>query len=313
MASEQDKIYNLIESWLDGELSPNEATAFEKRLKNDPELQSLAEAHRQARVTIDNWAIDKNLASVKEWNQEYDEKVREERLRKIFFGVAILLLSAVFAFWYFPSGTTIEQPSKKTTQDSLIDEENEAILDEVFPKKEQEKKQEPTIPVIPPKPPETKPTEVKYAFKENTIDSFKQVFIDNFETMGSDAEEDLQKGMESFLKGELQDAKNHLKNISDSDGRAYTDANALLAIIEYDNGNFANAAEKFSIYDSRKIGNEKTDWLLLQFLYKDYKNNQEVFWTHLNSILEEEDHKFYLQTLEFKKRLEFNGVVSPKN
>jgi len=313
MASEQDKIYNLIESWLDGELSPNEATAFEKRLKNDPELQSLAEAHRQARVTIDNWAIDKNLASVKEWNQEYDEKVRKERLRKIFFGVAILSSALIFAFWYFSGNPTIKEPSKQPAQENIIDESIEPTLEEVLPNKEKEKKKKSAIPVIPPKPPKTKSTKIIYAFKENTIDSFKQVFIDNFETMGSDAEEDLQKGMESFLKGELQDAKNHLKNISDSDGRAYTDANALLAIIEYDNGNFANAAEKFSIYDSRKIGNEKTDWLLLQFLYKDYKNNQEVFWTHLNSILEDEDHKFYLQTLEFKKRLELNGVVSPKN
>ena len=51
---EKEQLYNIIEAYLDGTLSGEELTAFEQRLKSEPDLAEEVELHRKLQNELGN-------------------------------------------------------------------------------------------------------------------------------------------------------------------------------------------------------------------------------------------------------------------
>ena len=130
-----DKTYQLIEAYLDGELSPEELKAFEDRMEQEPEFRDAVELERDVHGAIQQvgrnsmkdrlWAIDQEL-------QEENQTAPKRRIRWLPLAASILLLLAPFSLFLLYSGDSPEDIVAEALSSAPLPTGLRAVEDSLF-------------------------------------------------------------------------------------------------------------------------------------------------------------------------------------
>lgn len=303
MARDSDKLYELIEAWLDGKLPPDEAAAFAEMLEANEDLRFRVEQHQLAREVIGQWVAEDYKTKIKFWQQELEKSPPPGNKSPLWIwwiaGLCLLLL-VVGGIWYFNiPGSDISEPlEQKRTIPSphqpTAEEKGEPSSDSekiLTPERESKKPEKP--PQIPKKQEaiaknsektdlELLPNEELLAMVDEEINEYKVYLDETLKTRG-DNEPDFKTGREALSRNEYRLAQQHFERIPDSSPN-YTAALQLLAFTYYKAKNYAKAADYYELFAPRKIS-PNTDWWLIQFYQADYYRSKDKFWKKLNEMI----------------------------
>ena len=138
---EKEQLYNIIEAYLDGTLSGDELSAFEQRLKSEPDLADEVQLHRKLQNEFGDAQkrlLKSKLDTLREEFMQKDEEVakvvpinRRNNFR-ILMSIAAGILVLVFAIWFF----FFKTPEKREIVDEEPPTEKESIDSDQAPVKE---------------------------------------------------------------------------------------------------------------------------------------------------------------------------------
>jgi len=124
--------FEQIEAYLDGELPPQEASAFEAALDSDTDLQQAVAAHRATRRAVDAYATQRTHERVKSIFTEHQKKKQpgfSTNMLRIAAAIAVVLALGI-SYFYVQGGTDAIQlaeaylepyPDRITTMGSEAD------------------------------------------------------------------------------------------------------------------------------------------------------------------------------------------------
>ena len=138
---EKEQLYNIIEAYLDGTLSGDELSAFEQRLKSEPDLADEVQLHRKLQNEFGDAQkrlLKSKLDTLREEFTQKDEEVakvipinRRNNFR-ILMSIAAGILVLIFAIWFF----FFKTPEKRELVDEDPPTEKELIDPNESPVKE---------------------------------------------------------------------------------------------------------------------------------------------------------------------------------
>jgi tetratricopeptide (TPR) repeat protein len=303
MARDSDKLYELIEAWLDGKLPPDETTAFAERLEADEDLSFRVEQHQLAREVIGQWVSEDYKTKIKSWQHELEKSPppgnKSPSLMWWITGLCLLLLVVGGIWYYYMPGSDISKPvdqkqSIPSPEQPAAEEKGEPSIDIekiLTPERESKKPEKPQQ--IPKKPEaiaknsekpdlELLPDEELIAMADEEINEYKVYLDETLKTRG-DNEPDFKAGREAMSRNEYRIAQQHFERIPESSPN-YTAALQLLAFTYYKEKNYAKAADYYELFAPRKIS-PNTDWWLIQFYQADYYRSKDKFWKKLNELI----------------------------
>ncbi|HMQ46325.1 MAG TPA: tetratricopeptide repeat protein [Saprospiraceae bacterium] len=100
-----EELYDTIENYLQNRLSESEKTAFEQRIKSEPDLATEVEAHRTAQEAIEFQIAEQMRADFKAWGASATKsasatKGRIVAIRRVWaVAASVLLLIAAVGYW----------------------------------------------------------------------------------------------------------------------------------------------------------------------------------------------------------------------
>lgn len=324
MTQDSDNLYELIEAWLDNELSPDETAAFAKRLEGDENLHFRVEQHQLAREVIGHWVAEDYKTKIKSWQQDMEESPppvsKSPTLKWWIIGVGLLLLVAG-GIWCFTLLQTESKTTEPTEQAPSVQNSDQPVAEQDDNSSLEKESQEPT----PPAPEKEKPAPKK---KEEAIAKNKEqeaadymlasaegkfndynyagMLNDRYNRRGSD-DENFKEGKEAFSNKDYKKAIQLLSTVP-STSPDYTAALDYLAYSSYKIGDSVNAVDYYEQFAPRKIGSQ-TDWWLLQFYQADYNRSKAKFWKKLNEMIASPRNTVYKEkAVQLKKELEEKGL-----
>lgn len=330
MEDSADKLYEDIESWLDGRMDREAAAAFAGKLEKDADLRELVEQHQLARGVIDEWIADDYQSRINTWRQELPEQSpAAPSWKKYFFWSIPLILSLAILLWFLNSrqqapetGVPPDQHQsapgvEPVAKDTLPEPGSESgKQNEKVDKKAPPVFAEPSGPTAVPEKKTPDPASMVQqagllAMAEAQLDTYD----DNIEkryavTRGDDSNSPtaFEAGRKAFIAKDYSKAKQQLLIASNNADQYTTDALELLTILYYREKDYQQAAETFGQLAPKKRG-EDTDWRLAMFYLADYSHQKEKFNLQLNKIITSAGHKYQSKAQELKKELLQKGVL----
>ncbi|WP_248724298.1 CDC27 family protein [Seonamhaeicola sp. ML3] len=140
----EDKNYILFESYLTGEISPEEVTAFELRLETEPEFNQAFNTYKELSSFLgnkfeneeDSVAFEANLKNISEKHFNKDEAVSESKSKpKVFklfkyaIAASIVLLFGIFTFQQFSTPAYSDFADHDTISLMMRGEQNSKLKD----------------------------------------------------------------------------------------------------------------------------------------------------------------------------------------
>jgi len=318
MTPDFDKLYGLIETWLDGGLSPDEATAFTRRVETEEDLRFRVEQHRLAREAIGQWVAEDYKSKIKSWKIELDESplpVSKSPASKWWvIGVGLLLLVAG-SIWYFIPPPTGPKTSEPTQQAPVIQKPEQPVANG----DKEPPFENPTIEKAPSKSKKQEaiaqnaektnlelPNEELIAMADAEIRGYKAYLDETIKTRG-EGEPDFKLGKEALTKNEYLTARQYFEKIAESSPN-YNAALQLLAFTYYKEKNYPKAVDIYEQFAPRKIG-QSTDWWLIQFYQADYSRSKANFWKKLNEMVASPRNSVYkAKAVQLKEGLREKGL-----
>lgn len=324
MTPDSDKLYELIEAWLDDQLPPEEAAAFGARVLAEEDLRFRVEQHRLARGVIGHWVADDYKSKIKDWKKELEElpqpKPSTSFIKWWVIAVSFLVIAVgAISVWYWggdeqnktsnpvqqtkPSGTNTGQeetkPAENEKQKQPPRTNNQVEL--VLPKKKKGRDiaQKEDLNAD-----ETNMTPLLASVYDN-MSEFKIYLDESLDTRG-DEEPQFKVGKTAFLKGDFKAVIKQLEFFPETSPN-FTAALQLLAFSSYKIGDYKKAVDYYEQFAPRKIGQD-TDWWLVQFYLMDYNNKKNDFWEKFNKILNNGAHRYNPQAQEIKAEMESLGI-----
>lgn len=102
--------YDLIERYLDQQLSASERSDFEQKLENDPALREELELHQQLAETLGGTEVHQFRAELKAINQKWQAPATEKKVRSIAFrriaAIAATVLILLLAYQFLKTPAT---------------------------------------------------------------------------------------------------------------------------------------------------------------------------------------------------------------
>jgi TolA-binding protein len=332
MEDSADKLYEDIESWLDGRMDREAAEAFAGKLEKDEALRDLVEQHQLARGVIDEWIADDYQSRINIWKQELPEQSAAKlSWKKYFFWSIPLILSLGILFWFLNSRQQPAEPGGPQDQhqpepaiEPVVKDTGTLPEPGSGPGKQNEKSQD-TAPPIFANPsgqtpaPEKKATNPVPTPNESALVAIAEAQLDTYDdnmdkryavTRGDESSSPaaFEKGRKAFIAKDYVEAKQQLLIATKATDQYTTDAMELLAIIYYREQDYHRAAEIFGQLAPKKRG-EDTDWRLTMFYLADFNNQQNKFKLLLDRISTTQGHKYQLKAQELKKELFEKGVL----
>lgn len=329
-----DKLYEDIESWLDGKMTSDEANEFNEKLTQDKALQELVAHHRLAREVIDEWIAEDYQSQVDMWKQELPDQVSEQSFwkKKLWWLIPAGALLLVTMYWIInkaPSknGTidTIRQtPVDTTSSDQNLNPNSIDTIKPIIEYSKDQKENQSAPPVYAEKPKQDLPIKKNnqstsadknqtdlIAMADASIDSYNNNFEKRYDVTRGDESNTLipfEEGRKAFIQKATDKAIKKLLEAVQLKDKYTTDAMEILAIIYYRNKDYHNAAEMYEQFATRKRGQD-SDWRLAMFYLADYTFQKEKFKIQLDKMISTEGHKYQSEAQRLKNELIKTGVL----
>lgn len=331
-----DKLYTNIESWLDGQMTKEEANKFENQLEKDETLRELVKQHKLAREVIDDWIVDDYRTKIKSWSNELPAPVPKTpiSIKKILWLLPIGIL-LVISVLYLNNRKSImkteESPALNLPQPIIPTPGNiPSVKDSSTLKKSDNDTKLQNREAVKPVPPvfadkskkendkKNKGNVINPSLKENGLLAMADEQLDDYRnrteekyavsTRGDDRN-DFEEGRIAFINKDNQKAIKALLKAIELNDQYKTDALELLAILYYKEKDYQNAATIFEQFAPRKRGQE-TDWRLTMFYLADYSHQKEKLKDQLNKIISTEGHKYQINAQDLKKELITQRIIN---
>lgn len=331
-----DKLYTDIESWLDSQMTKEEAARFEEELEKDEDLQDLVEQHKLARKVIDGWIVEDLQTKIHTWNQELPAQVPRSpiSIKKLLWLLPVGIL-LVISVWHLNNRKSIikteESPALNLPQPIIPTPGNIPLVkDSSFLKKLDIDTKLQNRDAVKPVPPvfadkskkendkKDKAKVIDPSLKENGLLAMADEQLDDYRnsteekyavsTRGDDRN-DFEEGRIAFMNKDNQKAIKSLLKAIELNDQYKTDALELLAILYYKEKDYQNAATIFEQFAPRKRGHE-TDWRLIMFYLADFSHQKEKLKDQLNKIISTEGHKYQINAQDLKKELITQRIIN---
>jgi len=329
MISGSDKLYEQIESWLDGRLQEQEAAAFAARLEKDEDLRERVEQHRLARLAIDGWVAENYKDQATLWREamELQEKAlaKRKRLWWIVGLSALALIICVIAFGVFKKRIN-EDSSPQTPEETIVpvpkqlsgDTDKYQINSSVgsgIPSLTNDRSSKKTPQKVKPgrKKASSKPKERKMAdqeaiaYADENLKDYWAIVEERTRGISRSASSPghFEFGCQAYSKEDWPKAEQELLQVKSQDGGDFTNALELLAIVAFKQKKYAEAALYYEQFAPRKIG-PATDWRLVLYYLADYPARKNELYTSLEKILQSSEHPFKEQAKQLEIELRRN-------
>lgn len=317
-----EQIFDQIEAYLRGNMSAQDAAAFEAELAVDPGLADLLNTHRFERQGLE-WLVERDLrAKMNAWERDAGQQRPQTTLRPVFVrrwwaaaGVAALLLLGVFGWWLLrpqediggppPVVTTtkpkppVSTPPKTSVRPSFKppgSHGDDRVADSPKPSPARPAPSGPTIPE-----PAPTPATVDYAALASSY--YRE--SDFIQKTGNGVTESPGYGqaLDSYRSGKYAEVEKLLKPLVKLNPNALK-TRELLAHSLYRSGRFDEALPYFrDLTNSKdKAVAERSDWALALTLLHKMPAQKALLNTVLDNILANPQHAFYEKAKDMKKK-----------
>lgn len=294
-----------IEAYLQGKLSPEEVTALETAMQEDPDLQEQVALAKIEYVAIEHHVEQQLRANIDGWlAAKPPQKTPPSRLKWWWLSFALLGGLALIG-WFLsrpqPAQSAFPVPEPALLSDSV--RTNSSVLDTTT--QQPVPNTPPDIPIAgsepTPAPVNPKEESAQLAYAEivraevQSLISSEQPISTTRSGAGNAANTLLDRAINDFKASEYKAAITKLRQI-DQGEPAYPAARDLLAYSYLYDKNYARAAPLFQRIINAKEGRYKTEpaqWALTLCHLARYDQHQADFEQSLNTILDDERHDYY--------------------
>ncbi|MBL7816126.1 MAG: hypothetical protein JNL70_14000 [Saprospiraceae bacterium] len=318
------ELYEKIETYLKGQLTPEQHKAFEIEIANDHKLAELVDMHRfewDAMEVI----IEKDLRNqMAQWKKEGTPSVKEEKkstlhvvgegttIRRLYYTLVAaasvaVVAGAVWWLWFRnePKQNIPTPPiAVSTDTTNKTKEQNPSPQYTVPPTEELVKKDTKKQAPLPPKVEEIDENIYRVyaleAYEKNETFTYEETRTSRGEQTENNS---LDIAGKAFDKKDYSKAINLLKNTPATDENFV--ALEILAHSYFQTKNYKAALPIFQnllILSGRK-SREKSDWYLLLCYLANYKQHKTQFNSLTQNILSNKDHAFYNDVLELSQKV----------
>ncbi len=296
----EQELHERIEAYLQQQMSPDQATAFEAAVATDPALAeevALQQISNRAGVRLAEISLQKKLA---QWRTEADLEEVEPSAPSLqtnpwlTIALIILLLAAAFGFWKFGQKMPVD-----TVQPALM---QPVTLDTPITSKQPIA----ALPDSPAMPPSDKDQSL-LTFAEHGLDSYMNKYAGDITRGrgGTESPEDaILEQADSLLKiKKYTNAVNLLEKIG-TVKNFQSSALKRLAFAHYKLKGYDLAIETYKQYASLTPANEEEhNWILCLYLLADYSQQKKPLREILNKMVQDPEHQYYKQAVELNRKL----------
>ncbi len=304
-----EQLFDKIEAYLRGKMSPSEAAAFEADMASNPELAAAVQVHRIERQGQE-WLVERDLLSkMNTWERDLAPQapMRVAFVRRWWaVGVAAMLVAGVFGWWLLqpqadiggpppmanaPRPTPqIKSPSKKMPRPaprpsvSGAEDNSRDVAETVTPR------------------PANPTATVDYEALADTY--YREADFMQKQSGGSTDPSGYGEALDSYNSGKYSDVEKLLRRSQKNDLNALKNKE-LLAHSLYQRGRYAEATSYFRQLAGAKdkVLAERAEWALALTLLHRMPAEKAALSSILNRIGSKRGHAYYSNAVELKKRL----------
>jgi hypothetical protein len=294
-----------IEAYLQGRLSPEEVTALETAMQEDPDLQEQIALAKIEYVAIEYHVEQQLRANIEDWLETKPPQKTPPSKLKWWLSSFALLGSLALIGWFFsrpqPAHSSFPVPEPALLSDSVRTDSlvPDTTIQQPLPNTPPDIPIADSQPTTAPVNPKEERAQLAYAevvrAEVQSLISSEQPISTTRSGAGNADNSLLDRAINDFKASEYKAAITKLQQIDQSDP-AYPAARDLLAYSYLYDKNYARAAPLFQRIINAKAGRYKTEpaqWALTLCHLARYDQHQDDFEQSLNTILDNERHDYH--------------------